>query len=82
MMDKIQISLKNQCVADPKRLLKVIVTGFIAPEKAMQMGLDSIEGLDNIYSGSLRGEAILAIEKLETIDSIELDSDMEILQRQ
>lgn len=81
-MDKIQLSLKNQCLADPQRPIKVIVTGFIAPEKATQMGLNSIEGLDNIYSGSLRGEAIFAIGKLEPIDSIELDSDMDILQRQ
>lgn len=81
-MDKIQTSLKDQCLADPQTPVKVIITGSIAPEKAMQMGLDSIAGLDNIYSGSLIGAAILAIEKLETIDSIELDSDMEILQRQ
>lgn len=81
-MDKIQKSLKNQCLANPKRLLKIIVAGFIAPNNAMQMGLASIEGLNNIYSGSLMGEAILAIEQLEMIDIIELDSDMEILQRQ
>jgi hypothetical protein len=80
-MDKIQQSLKNQCLTDPKKAVKIIVTGFIAPEKVMQIGLDSIDGLDNIYSGSLTGEDILTLEKLEAVDSIELDSDMDILQR-
>ena len=78
-MDKIQQALKNQCLADPKKPVKVIVTGFVAPEKAMQIGLDSIEGLDNIYSGSLTGKDILAIEKLDTVNSIELDGEMNIL---
>lgn len=78
-MDKIQESLKLQCLADLKSPIKVIVTGFVAPEKAMQMSLKPINGLDNIFSGSLTGEDILAIEQLETIERIEFDSDMGIL---
>lgn len=78
-MDKIKKSLKHQCQADLKRPVKVIVTGYVALEKAMQIGLKPMNGLDNIFCGSLTGEDILAIEKLETIESIELDSDMGIL---
>ncbi|OTE96652.1 hypothetical protein BCS42_12325 [Crenothrix sp. D3] len=78
-MNKIQTALKNQCLADPKEPVSVIVTGFITPEKAKQIGLDSIAGLDNIYSGSLLGENILTIAELEAIDSIELDADVGML---
>ncbi|MCI0654556.1 MAG: hypothetical protein L0Y39_08785 [Methylococcaceae bacterium] len=79
-MDKIKKNLKGQCQSDLKKEFKIIVTGSIKPEEATQIGLNPITGLDNIFSGSVTGEKIIAIEKLKTVDSIELDSNMEILQ--
>jgi hypothetical protein len=78
-MDKIQKSLKDQCLVDLQKPFKIIVTGAIAPEEAMRMGLNTIAGLDNIYSGSVLGETILTIAQHEAIDSIELDNEMSIL---
>lgn len=78
-MDKIAQSLKNQCLVELQKPFKIIVTGAIAPDEAQQMGLNSITGLDNLYSGSLRGEEVLALAQHKAIDSIELDSDMNIL---
>lgn len=77
-MDKIEKELKNQCDADPNSEFKIIVTGSLTPEEATKLRLRSITGLDNMYSGSLAGEKILTIEKLETVNSIELDRNMEI----
>jgi hypothetical protein len=78
-MNKIQHTLKDQCLANLQKPFKVIVTGAIASEQAAQMGLNAIAGLDNIYSGSLLGEDILALEQHQAIDSIEPDSEMSIL---
>jgi hypothetical protein len=78
-MNKITKALKNQCLADLQKPFEVIVTGSITPEQAMQMGLNTVAGLNNIYSGSLLGKDILAIEKHEAIDSIELNGQMNIL---
>ena len=77
-MDKIEKDLKDQCHADPNSEFKIIVTGSLTPEEATKLRLRSITGLDNMYSGSLAGEKILTIEKLETVNSIELDRNMEI----
>lgn len=78
-MDKIQNTLKEQCLVDPKKSFNIIVTGAITPEQATQMGLNTIAGLENIYSGLLAGEDILNISQHTAIDSIESDSDMSIL---
>ncbi len=78
-MNKIQNTLKDQCLADLKKPFKIIVTGAIAPEQVAQMGLHATAGLDNIYSGSLLGEDILAIAGHEAVDSIESDGEMGIL---
>lgn len=79
-MDKIEKELKGQCQSDPNKEFKIIVTGSITPEEATKIGLDSIAGLDNIYSGSLTGEKILTIETLKTVNGIEPDRNVEILQ--
>jgi hypothetical protein len=78
-MDKIEQELKDQCHSDLNKEFKIIVTGSITSEEATKMGLDSIEGLENIYGGLLTGKKILSIEKLETVNSIELDRNMEVL---
>jgi hypothetical protein len=78
-MSKIQNALKDQCLANLQKTFKVIVTGAITPEQATQMGLHTIAGLNNIYSGSLSGEEVLALEQHQAVDSIEPNSEMNIL---
>jgi hypothetical protein len=79
-MSKLPTALQQQCLASPQTPFKVIVIGTLASDEATQLGLASLTGLDNIYSGSLLGETILTMAQQETIDSIELDGEMGILQ--
>jgi hypothetical protein len=79
-MSKIPTSLQQQCLANLQKPFNVIVTGTLASDEATQLGLASLTGLDNIYSGSLLGETILTMAQQKTIDSIELDGEMGILQ--
>jgi len=78
-MDKIEQELKKQCQVDPDKKFNIILIGTLSLESAIKLGLDPIPGLDNMYKGKLAGQQILSIEKLGTIDSIEMDRSLNML---
>ncbi len=78
-MSKIEKKLKQQSESNQENEFQVIVTGFIHPERAEKFGLKPFSGLDNIYSGSLTGANILELGDIETVESVEPDGTVEIL---
>ncbi|MES2546618.1 MAG: hypothetical protein V4575_02860 [Pseudomonadota bacterium] len=78
-MDKINNALKQKCLSHLSKPIQVVVVGLLTTEEVFNLGLTPINGLDNLYKGSLTGQQILNLEKLDAIKSIEFDINMHVL---
>ncbi|MBB3840197.1 hypothetical protein FHS57_004210 [Runella defluvii] len=74
-MKKINANFNEQLLKNSKNAFSVIVTttGVIDSKK---LGLSPIDGLENIYTGSLLPKKIFDLEKIIEIIAIEPDGEM------
>lgn len=80
-MTKTDADFKNQVLTNLNEEFNILVTGTMAADKAKKVGLEPIKGLDNIFTGALKGKEILKLEKSHGIESIELDKSQKILEK-
>lgn len=72
-MSKINQTLKTQIKKKASDLYDIIVV--TSEPLSAKTKLNKIEGLDNIYTGTLSGTKILELEKNKKVVSIEVDGE-------
>lgn len=78
-MDKIDRTLRKTCLSHLNKPIQIVLLGLLTVEELLALDLMPIDGFDNLYKGKLTGQKILELEKVDAIQSIEIDADMNVL---